>query len=74
MASILARGHFAWTAEPVACSIRLHDVTNETGINFRHNDGSHGNYYIVETMSAGLALFDYDGDGDIDIYFLTARR
>jgi hypothetical protein len=25
----------------------------------------------METISAGLALFDYDGDGDIDIYFLN---
>ncbi|KKK86932.1 hypothetical protein LCGC14_2758300, partial [marine sediment metagenome] len=27
--------------------------------------------YIVETISAGLALFDYDRDGDVDIYFLN---
>jgi len=25
----------------------------------------------METVSAGLALFDYDGDGDVDIYFLN---
>ncbi len=51
--------------------IRLRDVTGQTGITFRHTDGSSGRYYIVETVSAGLALFDYDGDGDVDIYFLN---
>ena len=51
--------------------IRLTDVTSETGITFRHTDGSSGHRYIVESVSAGLALFDYDGDGLIDIYFLN---
>ena len=50
-------------------AICLHDVTSETGITFRHTDGSSGRRYIVETVSAGLATFDYDGDGCIDIYF-----
>ena len=49
----------------------LSDVTKETGISFIHTDGSGGQRYIVETVSAGLALFDYDGDGDEDIYFLN---
>ncbi|UCE48116.1 MAG: VCBS repeat-containing protein, partial [Phycisphaerales bacterium] len=54
-----------------ASSIVLRDVTGKTGITFRHTDGSSGQRYIMETVSAGLALFDYDGDGDIDIYFLN---
>ncbi|MHC4751263.1 MAG: CRTAC1 family protein [Planctomycetota bacterium] len=45
------------------------DITRETQITFRHTDGGSGARYIMETVSAGLALFDYDGDGDIDIYF-----
>jgi hypothetical protein len=51
--------------------IVLRDVTAETGISFIHRDGGSGKRYIVETVTAGLALFDYDGDGLIDIYFLT---
>ncbi|MCL4191841.1 MAG: VCBS repeat-containing protein [Thermoguttaceae bacterium] len=51
------------------CTIRLTDVTAATGIEFRHTDGATGEYYIVESVVAGLALFDYDGDGLIDIYF-----
>ncbi|MGB2865810.1 MAG: CRTAC1 family protein [Sedimentisphaerales bacterium] len=55
----------------VSASIQLRDVTKQTGISFVHTDGSSGKRYIVETVSAGLALFDYDEDGDIDIYFLN---
>ncbi len=51
--------------------IVLSDVTKETGVTFVHTDGGCGQRYIMETVSAGLALFDYDDDGDIDIYFLN---
>jgi enediyne biosynthesis protein E4 len=57
-------------AEP-ACPIQLRDVTKQAGITFAHTDGSSGNRYIVETVASGLALFDYDNDGDVDIYFLN---
>jgi enediyne biosynthesis protein E4 len=49
------------------------DVTPQTGIAFKHNDGSSGKHYILESMASGLATFDYDGDGLIDIYFLNGR-
>jgi len=51
--------------------IVLRDVTSETGIDFRHTDGGSGRRYVFEPMSAGVALFDYDGDGRIDVYFLN---
>ena len=51
--------------------IQLHDATAQTGVTFRHTDGSSGRRYIVEYVSAGLATFDYDGDGLVDIYFLN---
>ena len=52
-------------------SIMLSDVTKNTGITFKHTDGSSGKRYVVETVCAGLALLDYDNDGDVDIYFLN---
>ncbi len=58
-------------AAPAQGPIVFRDVTQQTGITFRHTDGSSGKRYIVETISAGLALFDFDGDGDVDIYFLN---
>jgi hypothetical protein len=54
-----------------ASPIQLRDVTPQTGIAFVHTDGHSGRRYIMETVTAGLALFDYDGDGYIDVYFLN---
>jgi enediyne biosynthesis protein E4 len=54
------------------CDILLTDVTDRAGVSFVHDDGgSGGEKYIVEAVSAGLALFDFDGDGLIDLYFLS---
>ena len=39
------------------CPIQLSDITHQTGISFKHTDGSTGQYYIMETVSAGLALW-----------------
>ena len=58
-------------AAPAGSPIQLRDVTEQTGITFEHTDGGCGRRYIVETVSAGLALFDYDDDGDVDVYFLN---
>ena len=44
------------------------DVTDQTGVDFKHYDGSSGNYYLMESVSAGLALFDYDNDGLLDLH------
>ena len=54
--------------------IQLRDITHETGITFVHTDGSSGQRYIVETVASGLAVFDYDNDGDVDIYFLNGAK
>ena len=45
----------------------------DVDVPFVHDDGSCGQYHIVEAMSSGLALFDFDGDGDVDIYCLNGR-
>jgi enediyne biosynthesis protein E4 len=47
------------------------DVTKASGITFRHVF-SPDKKYILESMSGGVALFDYDNDGWQDIYFVNA--
>jgi hypothetical protein len=61
----------AGCAAASASGIVLSDVTDQVGLKFKHTDGGSGERYIVETVSAGLALFDYDNDGDVDLYFLN---
>ncbi len=51
--------------------IQLRDMTPATGIQFKHDDGGTGKRYVVEPVASGVVTFDYDGDGRIDIYFLT---
>jgi enediyne biosynthesis protein E4 len=50
---------------------QLVDVTDSTGIKFDHLS-SPAAKYIVESMSGGVALIDYDRDGWPDIYFTNA--
>jgi hypothetical protein len=50
----------------------LVDITRSTGITFEHIS-SPDQKFIVESMSAGVALIDYDRDGLPDIYFTNAQ-
>lgn len=71
LACLLAAADSAAGSAPPPGGIRFRDVTAQAGITFRHTDGSSGRRYIVEYVSAGLATFDYDGDGLTDIYFVN---
>ncbi|MGB8031329.1 MAG: CRTAC1 family protein [Terracidiphilus sp.] len=51
---------------------QLVDITAETGIHFDHRSSPEAKF-IAESMSGGVALIDYDGDGWPDIYFTNAQ-
>jgi hypothetical protein len=48
------------------------DVTQKAGITFRHDSGAFGKKYLPETMGAGGAFFDADGDGAQDLLFVNS--
>ena len=43
-----------------------------TGLAFTHHNGATGQYYMPELMGSGVALFDYDGDGDLDVFLVDS--
>ena len=54
----------------VATAIHFEDVTERAGVSFTFRDGRETGYYsILESLGGGAAAVDYDGDGDMDLFF-----
>ena len=47
------------------------DITKKSGLNFQYQSSHTSKKYLIETMGAGVALFDYDNDGRLDIFFVN---
>jgi hypothetical protein len=50
--------------------IRFEPAAFRWGLEFRHRDASSGRLYMVESYGAGVVLFDFDGDGDLDVFMI----
>ncbi len=55
-------------------TLLFRDAAAETGLNFRHFTGATGQYYLPEIMGSGVALIDYDNDGDLDVYLIQGAE
>ena len=53
--------------------VRFTDVTAAAGMHFAHNSGRAGKKWLPETMGAGCAFFDADGDGWLDILLINGK-
>lgn len=76
----LPRVRFVVVCVPLLClaalgaSEVLTDVTKKVGVNFRLENSRTSQKYLPETMCCGVAVFDYDGDGRLDIFFANGAR
>jgi hypothetical protein len=49
------------------------DATAASGLSFIHHNGRTGRFYAPEVIAPGVALFDSDGDGDLDVYLIQSE-
>ena len=50
---------------------KFNDATSALGINFEYVASHTSKKYLIETMGSGVALFDYDNDGRLDIFVVN---
>jgi enediyne biosynthesis protein E4 len=58
-------------AGSTAETAKFNDATSELGINFEYIASHTSKKYLIETMGSGVALFDYDNDGRLDIFVVN---
>jgi enediyne biosynthesis protein E4 len=70
--SALVSGQAAVPSPPAGPpKLLFRDIGNAAGITFQHHSAPEKKY-IVESMSGGVALFDFDNDGLVDVYFVDS--
>lgn len=69
--ALLALALFGAQTNPAA--IKFTDATQSAGINFV-NASSSDKRYIVESMGGGVAMFDFDNDGRLDLYLVNSHK
>ncbi|HEY3835137.1 MAG TPA: CRTAC1 family protein, partial [Bryobacteraceae bacterium] len=65
---ILAAILMSWSPRQVT-SVVFQDATSESGLDFVLNNHPTHRKYLPETMAGGIAAFDFDGDGRLDLFF-----
>ena len=72
--AIVLEGHAGSDTQTLPLPGHFIDVTEKLGIHFRQQASPTSKKYLLETMGSGVALFDYDNDGRLDIFFANGAR
>ena len=70
LSAAFAPARFGATSLLDAGPVLFRDVAIESGVAFTHTNGASPAKHIVETMGSGGLLFDYDGDGWLDVFLV----
>src|SRR5438874_11494070 len=63
------------TSKTTALGVRFINVARESGLNAKTiYGGEHKNKYLLETTGCGVAFYDYDNDGWLDIFLVNGTR
>jgi hypothetical protein len=49
------------------------EVAEQVGLKFQHYNGMTGKFYLPEITGSGGALFDFDNDGDLDVFLVQGN-
>lgn len=54
--------------------VTYEDVTSSSRIHFKNNNSATPEKYLIETMTGGVAVFDYDNDGWLDVFLVNGAK
>jgi enediyne biosynthesis protein E4 len=65
------KAHIAEVDPTVLVPAHFVDITARSGVKFLHQAPHTSRKYLIETMGSGVALFDCDNDGRLDIFLVN---
>ena len=71
---VVLLGAISTALPPPPAPMQFRDITAGSGIRFSHRSPHTADKFLVETMGSGVAAFDYDADGLVDLFFLNGAR
>lgn len=74
MLTFMMVGFFPILSHEERPSVTYVDATESSGLHFLHRNSKTSEKYLIETMTGGVALIDYDGDGWEDVFFVNGAK
>lgn len=62
------------TGKIIPVAGKFTDITRQSGVDFLHRASHTQKKYLLETMGSGVALFDYDNDGRLDLFLVNGAK